>query len=164
MKKTIFIIALMFCLNTAGYSSGIMGGFTLGTPGLLNVNGGAYGDIFGIQFSASVLHLLDAETNNSVETSGVYYALLQFNLDCKMVETENLIFAGSVAGGTMCFSDDGAPEDDVSIFYVGPCIHLIWYGLYIEAGAAYGRDFSAKYDEDKNHIIPLVQLGYYFRY
>jgi len=115
-----------------------------------------------------MLHLADAwltdETDDASsdikEDSGLFYALFQLNLDCILLETGRFMSAGSIAGGTICFTDDGSPENDLTLFYAGPCVHVVFYNIYLELGAAYGRDFNAKYGEDNTHIIPLVQLGY----
>ena len=168
MKK--FIIALIFicCFSGLAYSKGGVLGVTLGTPGLVNFNLGYYGGSLGIQGSISMLHLADAwltdETDDASsdikEDSGLFYALFQLNLDCILLETGRFMSAGSIAGGTICFTDDGSPENDLTLFYAGPCVHVVFYNIYLELGAAYGRDFNAKYGENNTHIIPLVQLGY----
>lgn len=172
MKKPLMVMTFFLLLVKAGYSSGPVVGMTLGTPGLVNMNMGYYGDVMGISFSLSFLHMLeawadqesDSTTSEVRDDSGLSYALLQFNLDCKIVDRGNLVFAASAAGGTICLSDNNNVEKDITIFYAGPCIHFIWSGFFIELGAAYARDFSAKFEEEKTSIIPLVQLGYMVTY
>lgn len=172
MKKVLLIIALFLMLIKSGYSAGPVAGMTLGTPGLLNVNAGYYGETLGISFSFSFLHLLEAWANEGTENTsseirentGLFYALFQLNLDWKFIDNGNLVLAGSVAGGTICFSDKQVPENDLTVFYAGPCIHFIWNGFFTELGAAYGRNLSAKYEEKKTHIVPLIQIGYLIKY
>ncbi|HPS58685.1 MAG TPA: hypothetical protein PK514_11325 [Spirochaetota bacterium] len=168
IKKILITLTFVFCCSAPSYSEGAVAGFTLGTPGLVNLNLGYYGDTFGIQGSISMLHLADVwlsgetdDTSSDIEEdSGLFYALFQLNLDCILFERGDIMLAGSVAGGTICFSDEGSPESDLTLFYVGPCVHAVFYNFYLELGAAYGKDFSARYEEKNTHIIPLVQLGY----
>lgn len=142
-------------------------GVTLGTPGLVNLNLGYYGGYAGCMVSVSFLHVLEAladdrdtSANRAADDSGLSFAMLQLNLDLKMYETEHFMMAASAAGGTFYVNDRSDPESRVSIFYAGPCVHLLWYGFFLEAGAAYARDFSVKYELRKTHLFPLVQLGY----
>lgn len=168
MKKFLITLTFVFGFSGLAYSQGGVVGVTLGTPGIVNLNAGYYGETFGIQGSISMLHLADAwlsgETENASsdieEDSGLFYALFQLNLDCILFERGEFMFAGSIAGGTICFSDEGSRENDLTLFYAGPCVHIVFYNFYIELGAAYGRNFSAKYEEEKTNTIPLVQIGY----
>lgn len=172
MKKLFLVIPLFLLFAKAGYSSGPVAGVTLGTPGLININTGYYGETFGIGLSISFLHLLEAwadggteETTVDIEeNSGFYYALFQLNLDWKLIDSGDFIFALSAAGGTICLTDNNTADNDITVFYAGPCVHIIWYGFFAELGAAYGRDFSAKYEENKTGLIPLVQIGYLYKF
>lgn len=168
INKIIFTVIIACSCIRSGYSEGAVTGFTLGTPGVVNMNIGFYGNIFGIQGSISMLHLAEAwlsgesdDTASDIKIqTGIFYALFQFNLDLAIYQSDQTIVALSAAGGIICFTDDGSPENDLTLFYAGPCVHLFLHGFYLEVGAAYGKDFSAKYEEDNTHIIPLVQIGY----
>lgn len=167
MKQFLITLAIILCSGRIAYSEGGVAGVTLGTPGLVNLNFGYYGETFGIQGSMSALYLLlgmladdSDDTINTSEESGVFIALFQLNLDAMLIQNDNLMVAASIAGGTICFTDEDYPEDDFTLFYAGPCVHIVFHNIYIEAGAAYAKDFSAKYEEDKTQIIPLLQIGY----
>ncbi len=169
MKKVLLTICTLLFATGIAYSADTYAGFTLGTPGVVNFNIGFYSEYTGCQFSGSVLHMLyllgddtGEETVEEIEEeTGLFLALLQGNFDIVFTgSATSPLFAFSVAGGMICFSDGATPENDITIFYAGPCFHLLIEGFFLELGAAYGRDFSAKYQEDSTHIIPLIQLGY----
>jgi len=174
MKKLILAISMLLLVTKSAYSENAFMGGSLGTPGIVNLNIAYYGDFFGAGLSISGLHLLQAwlegeEDSDDFyddveENSGLSYALFQANLDLVLHNSGDVVFTLSAAGGTVCLSDGETPENDMTIFYAGPCIHIIFYGFYTELGVAWGRNFSAKFEEEKTGIFPLVQIGYMARY
>jgi hypothetical protein len=170
MKKIFMIAVVLLMMHGKGFCE-VMTGVTLGTPGIINYNIGYYGDVFGGSMSISFLHLIDGWLDDNTggsysdtrENTGLSFALMQFNIDAKIYDSGNMIFALSAAAGTFYLADKADPESDITVFYAGPCMHLIWNGLYLELGAAYGKDFSAKLEEEKTSLFPLIQIGYVAR-
>ncbi len=159
-----------FC--SANESSFGYGGFTFGTPGLINITIGNYWERIGFHGSISALNmvylLLTEENEDTYEDEvededTLTFALLQANFNIKIYEKNRFLFAFSIGGGTYFLDDENNPENDFSIFYIGPCIHIMYHGFFTELGFAYSKDFEVKEENRNTNVLPMIQIGYFKR-
>ncbi|MEN9445097.1 MAG: hypothetical protein RIS47_1988 [Bacteroidota bacterium] len=166
--------------SAVDYSDGGFGfiGATLGTPTILNVNLGAYGDQLGGQISVSGLQLLyyllkdnDAEkdanggtTSTETNDDNSFFFAGQANIDLKISATTNSMVAISLAGGTYINNDYETPENSFRVYYIGPAVHFFFHSFFAEVGWAWGKSHNKVDDEVKHFQFPLLQLGFIQRF
>ena len=167
----LFIAGILVVAGTAALAAreagGAWAGISLGTPGFVNGNMAFYGTRFGFRGSLCFLNIIefmdDEEEPAYDDEEEPWMFASQLNFDLVLFSRDSVVFTAGLVGGFFYAAEQYA-EEDVFCLYGGLALGAIIGGFYIELGCAYLSNYDASIYGYDNRWVPLVQVGYMFRF
>jgi|GEM_PF-2375327 len=160
-----------------GYMMGAYNALSIGTPGVLNLHIGYMDEKAGVSFSTSALAVAAPATlfcnmfilmesgdwNDDDFLRYFLYFSGQGNFFINISRGQDYIFSVSIFGGGVYYTleDEG---DKVAMVYGGVAVNWFYRNFFLEVGIAYTYNYIEKTFLKKYPVLPLVQIGYIYRY